>query len=398
MDTLEREIVVEYKDETSTAGGAPTNPVSETDRAIEALLRERIAERFPDHGVIGEEVGGASEADREFVWVLDPVDGTANFINGFRSSPARSACCIAGGPSWARSGAPRRTRCGRASTTRARAARCASRVSRPRWDGPAAVSAAASGLRRAEPPAACGGWTRGSRDRPRWSAPSSPPASSNRRSSARRASGTWPPGSASCASSGRVALSRNADGWGALERFAPPASVPDGRTPTIRDWRQPLILGVEEEATTLLRSTRNLRWWLRLRGACGNACRAGTKRRVRRACAAVAGTYHEGDGRSPAASGDRSAPPVADAPGWPSGTRTAATTRPRADAGPVRRRRRRGGLELRAAERGSVDPRGPHRGLPAGNGHVLRRHPRLRRAGRFPHCSPRRRRVAGAPG
>ncbi|MYI82358.1 MAG: hypothetical protein F4056_03290 [Chloroflexi bacterium] len=38
-EALEREIVVEYKDETTTAGGAPTNPVSETDRAIEELLR-----------------------------------------------------------------------------------------------------------------------------------------------------------------------------------------------------------------------------------------------------------------------------------------------------------------------------------------------------------------------
>ena len=60
-EALEREIVVEYKDETTTAGGAPTNPVSETDRAIEALLREQIAERFPEHGVIGEEVGSLTK-------------------------------------------------------------------------------------------------------------------------------------------------------------------------------------------------------------------------------------------------------------------------------------------------------------------------------------------------
>ena len=60
-------------------------------------------------------------------------------------------------------------------------------------------------------------------------------------------------------SSGRVALSRHADGWGELERFVPPASVPDGRTPTIRDWRQPLILGVEEEAEALVRTFGSLR-------------------------------------------------------------------------------------------------------------------------------------------
>ena len=73
-------------------------------------------------------------------------------------------------------------------------------------------------------------------------------------------------------SSGRVALSRHADGWDELERFVPPASVPDGRTPTIRDWRQPLILGVEEEAEALVRTFgslgsrwRRTRWRLRRR-------------------------------------------------------------------------------------------------------------------------------------
>ena len=44
-------------------------------------MRELIAARFPDHGIIGEEFGRERE-DAEFVWVLDPIDGTKSFISG----------------------------------------------------------------------------------------------------------------------------------------------------------------------------------------------------------------------------------------------------------------------------------------------------------------------------
>ena len=55
--------------------------VTETDRAIEARLNEMIGDRYPGHGVIGEELG-ERDADAEFVWVLDPIDGTAHFVAG----------------------------------------------------------------------------------------------------------------------------------------------------------------------------------------------------------------------------------------------------------------------------------------------------------------------------
>ena len=55
--------------------------VTDMDLAIERRLRELISDAYPDHGVIGEEQGGAS-VDSEFVWVLDPIDGTAPFIAG----------------------------------------------------------------------------------------------------------------------------------------------------------------------------------------------------------------------------------------------------------------------------------------------------------------------------
>ncbi|MYE47463.1 MAG: hypothetical protein F4X25_12125, partial [Chloroflexi bacterium] len=67
-------------------------------------------------------------------------------------------------------------------------------------------------------------------------------------------------------SSGRVAVTRGTGGWSALEHFEAPASVRGDRTPTIRDWRQPLILGTEEEAEALVRRAGSLGVrWMRMR-------------------------------------------------------------------------------------------------------------------------------------
>lgn len=57
------------------------SPVTIADRDAEARMREIIAQAFPDHGVVGEE-HGPDRADSEYVWVLDPVDGTKAFISG----------------------------------------------------------------------------------------------------------------------------------------------------------------------------------------------------------------------------------------------------------------------------------------------------------------------------
>jgi histidinol phosphatase-like enzyme (inositol monophosphatase family) len=60
---------------------ADASPVTAADLEIEARLRELILKRFPDHGIIGEE-HGSENTDAEFVWVLDPIDGTKSFITG----------------------------------------------------------------------------------------------------------------------------------------------------------------------------------------------------------------------------------------------------------------------------------------------------------------------------
>ncbi|HEX3937344.1 MAG TPA: histidinol-phosphatase [Xanthobacteraceae bacterium] len=57
------------------------DPVTAADRAAEAAMRTLIKRTFPEHGVIGEEFG-AERADAEYVWVLDPIDGTKSFICG----------------------------------------------------------------------------------------------------------------------------------------------------------------------------------------------------------------------------------------------------------------------------------------------------------------------------
>jgi inositol-phosphate phosphatase / L-galactose 1-phosphate phosphatase / histidinol-phosphatase len=57
------------------------SPVTAADRAAEAAMRQRIEARFPDHGIIGEEFGRVRDG-AEFVWVLDPIDGTKSFISG----------------------------------------------------------------------------------------------------------------------------------------------------------------------------------------------------------------------------------------------------------------------------------------------------------------------------
>ena len=64
-----------------SSAGAPFDPVTEADRAAEVAMRRVIEAQFPDHGIVGEEFG-ATRAEAEYVWVLDPIDGTKSFISG----------------------------------------------------------------------------------------------------------------------------------------------------------------------------------------------------------------------------------------------------------------------------------------------------------------------------
>jgi myo-inositol-1(or 4)-monophosphatase len=63
------------------SGGARFDPVTAADRAGEMAMRTLIRSTFPHHGIVGEEFG-SERPGAEYVWVLDPIDGTKSFISG----------------------------------------------------------------------------------------------------------------------------------------------------------------------------------------------------------------------------------------------------------------------------------------------------------------------------
>ncbi|WP_264213994.1 inositol monophosphatase family protein [Leisingera thetidis] len=64
---------VEFKEDES--------PVTQADKGVEAKVRAYLEHHFPDHGIFGEE-HGFDGADREDVWIIDPIDGTRSFLSG----------------------------------------------------------------------------------------------------------------------------------------------------------------------------------------------------------------------------------------------------------------------------------------------------------------------------
>jgi len=73
LDALRGELRISAKDDGSF--------VTDADRAVERLIRGRIADAFPEHGVVGEEFGDTG-ADATVRWYVDPIDGTHNFMRG----------------------------------------------------------------------------------------------------------------------------------------------------------------------------------------------------------------------------------------------------------------------------------------------------------------------------
>ena len=77
-DRFGKSLEVEYKDKNMR------DPVTSADKESQAYLCEAISRRFASHGILGEESPGEEEDDPspDFLWVLDPLDGTTNFLNG----------------------------------------------------------------------------------------------------------------------------------------------------------------------------------------------------------------------------------------------------------------------------------------------------------------------------
>ena len=57
-------------------------PVTVADRGAERLIRDKISAAFPDHGIYGEEYG-ADDKDTEYLWLIDPIDGTKSFVKRY---------------------------------------------------------------------------------------------------------------------------------------------------------------------------------------------------------------------------------------------------------------------------------------------------------------------------
>ena len=62
--------------------------VTEVDRRAETVIMETIRRSYPNHAFLAEESG--SHGAGEYVWVIDPLDGTTNYLHSFRSSPSPS--------------------------------------------------------------------------------------------------------------------------------------------------------------------------------------------------------------------------------------------------------------------------------------------------------------------
>lgn len=82
LATLGSLMAVQYKGD-DNAIALMRDPVSEVDSRVEAMIRSHLADHFPDHGIIGEEMAVQAGLGSDFVWAVDPIDGTSNFINGF---------------------------------------------------------------------------------------------------------------------------------------------------------------------------------------------------------------------------------------------------------------------------------------------------------------------------
>jgi histidinol-phosphatase len=76
------EILRYYRGDFEVEIKSDQTPVTVADRKAEEIIREILLGEFPDHGFYGEE-GGKEHADAEYLWLVDPIDGTKSFVGGY---------------------------------------------------------------------------------------------------------------------------------------------------------------------------------------------------------------------------------------------------------------------------------------------------------------------------
>ncbi len=269
-EALTREIIVDYKPD-AAGKEQDHDPVSEVDRAVEASVQARVTEAFPDHAILGEEGDSHPPADVEWLWVVDPVDGTANFVNGYPlfavSIGVLHYGCPVVGAVWCAS-----THALRAGVYHAREGGSL------RLDGVEVSPERATRVRRTLA-AAPGGSPAGTK---LWD---HRVTGSIAVEAAFVAAGIfvsapfWGPkvwdiagGLALVRAAGREVWIRDREGWRPFERFEPPRQLPErvrqregDRAPSLRDWRSTVIVGTTE-ATRAIRERRRPSWWQRIIG------------------------------------------------------------------------------------------------------------------------------------
>ena len=76
LEHFQKPLTIEYKSKDQT------NPVTDADKRSEEYLKEAILKEYPDHSMLAEEGSQVDSSSSDFTWVIDPLDGTVNFING----------------------------------------------------------------------------------------------------------------------------------------------------------------------------------------------------------------------------------------------------------------------------------------------------------------------------
>ncbi|MBF0249774.1 MAG: histidinol-phosphatase [Alphaproteobacteria bacterium] len=96
-DVARLEILPRFRTGIAVDAKSDASPVTEADRAAERAMRALIGETYPGHGILGEEYG-PENTDAEYVWVLDPIDGTNSFVTGKPLFGTLVALCRLGRP------------------------------------------------------------------------------------------------------------------------------------------------------------------------------------------------------------------------------------------------------------------------------------------------------------
>ena len=92
LEHWQRKLSVTYKSK------GHQDPVSEADLKSQTLLIDGITDRYPEHGILSEESTDTIWANRDFLWVLDPLDGTVNYLNRYPCFGVSVAVLFQGSP------------------------------------------------------------------------------------------------------------------------------------------------------------------------------------------------------------------------------------------------------------------------------------------------------------